>query len=80
MRASEVDALLDTLCVRLGFCLPADARLRLRENPPVEVATFTDAVFLGEGLDPALADRSLYRKVRDMVREAFQRAQSGLTR
>jgi hypothetical protein len=70
----DVDLLLDRLCVRLGFCLPPDARDALRVRPPADVRAFTDAVFLAEGLDPSTADRHLYRQVRDMIREAIDRA------
>jgi hypothetical protein len=31
-----------------------------------------DAVFVAEGLDPATADRHLYRRVRDMVSKAYE--------
>lgn len=63
--------LLDTLCVRLGFCLPPVEMHRLCQHPPADVQAFTDAVFIAEGMDPELADRHLYRQVRDLVRMAF---------
>lgn len=62
--------LLDTLAVRLGFCLPPAEKQRLCEAPPASVAAFTDAVFVAEGLDPQIANRRLYRQVRDLVQEA----------
>jgi hypothetical protein len=71
----SVDLLLDRLCIKLGFCLPPEARLQLRKDPPLDVATFTDAVFVAEGLDPSSADRQLYRGVRDMIQDAFRRAE-----
>ena len=72
---SRVESLLDDLCIRLGFCLPPDARSRLLETPPADAAAFTDAVFIAEGMNPALVDRHLYRQVRAMVVRAFSEAQ-----
>ncbi|MDC3959796.1 hypothetical protein [Polyangium jinanense] len=71
---SEVHRLLNDLCVRLGFCLPPNKWRTLEQNPPNDVRLFTDAVFLAEGLDPATADRRLYRQVRDLVAAAFERS------
>jgi len=68
---AELHRLLDHLCVQLGFCLPPDEQARLAEHPPDSADAFTDAVFEAEGLDPATADRHLYRQVRNKVREAF---------
>jgi hypothetical protein len=70
----EADRLLNDLCVKLGFCLPPADQLRITQHPPRDVRAFTDAVFLAEGLDVELADRHLYRQVRDMVAEAFERS------
>lgn len=70
----EAHKLLYELCVRLGFCLPPEDQDRLRENPPPDVRSFTDAVFLAEGLDPETAPRGLYRSVRDLVASAFRRS------
>lgn len=77
LRPPDVDLLLDTLCARLGFCLAQSDRQRIRTNPQSNVIAFTDAVFVAEGLDPTVADRHLYRQVRALVREAFDRAQDG---
>ena len=69
----RVGRLLDDLCTCLGFCLPPDEHSRLRANPPSDPDSFTDAVFVAEGLDPVLADRKLWGSVRDQVRRAFDR-------
>ena len=66
----DVDALLDELCVGSGFCLPPDARARLRDAPPPGTDAFTDAVLVAEGLDPLL-DKDLRRGVRAMVARHF---------
>ena len=70
----ETHRLLNDLCVELGFCLPPAGQLRLTQHPPRDVRAFADAVFLAEGLDGELADRRLYRQVRDMVAAAFERS------
>ena len=75
LTAPEVERLLNDLCVHLGFCLPPDERARFKESPPADVRSFTDAVFFAEGLDPDTSRRHIYRQVRDMVADAFRRAQ-----
>ncbi|HEY0468379.1 MAG TPA: hypothetical protein VGC79_29480, partial [Polyangiaceae bacterium] len=77
LQPHDVDLLLDTLCAQLGFCLAPSDRQRMRINPEPNIVAFTDAVFVAEGLDPTVADRHLYRQVRDLVRAAFDRVQDG---
>ena len=48
---AQVEALLHDLCTALGFCLPSNERARLREFPPTDVDSFTNAVIRVEGLD-----------------------------
>ena len=72
----RVRDLLNTLCVELGFCLPPNEIVTLQADPPCEVATFTNAVFCAEGMDPASADRHLYRQVRNIVSYAFHEAEN----
>jgi hypothetical protein len=74
LEASEVETLLRQLCVDLGFCLPPDAHDRLVDNPPADARSFTDAVFVAEGLNPETARRELYLQVSDYVNAAFARA------
>lgn len=71
----DVENLLSKLCTELGFCLPPESNMRLRDNPPLEVKLFTDEVFRLEGLNPETVDRHLYRQVRDQIQEAFRRAE-----
>ena len=52
----DVDHLLYELCVDLGFCLPPEVRESMRTSPPDGVDSFTDAVFVAEGLDPTATD------------------------
>jgi hypothetical protein len=62
-----VRRLLSELCDDLGFCLAPADRTRQQEQVPPSVDSFTDAVFLAEGLDPRLADKQLWRAVRGCV-------------
>ncbi|MFG1798408.1 hypothetical protein [Nocardia sp. NPDC049149] len=63
-------SLLDNLCVDLGFCLPLDEKSRLCTSPPKDVDSFTDAVFVAEGMDPS-GDKRLRELVRQKVMHAF---------
>ncbi|MET8894064.1 hypothetical protein [Streptomyces albogriseolus] len=69
---ADVGELLYELCVDLGFCLPPDDMRRLREAPPTDADSFTDAVFEAEGMDPAEHD-----ELRKQVREAVDRHMRG---
>ena len=71
----EVERLLDDLCLRLGFCLPPGEQDRFKACAPSDVRSFADAIFIAEGLDPETARRDLYRQVRDMIADAFRRAE-----
>lgn len=73
---SESRSLLNVLCAKYGFCLPALWRARLEKNPPKSIDKFTDTVFRAEGLDPTTCDKSVYESVREEVRLAFQRSLS----
>lgn len=72
MKRSATEQLLDRLCTELGFCLPPAEQARLAASPPASVRAFTDAIFIAEGLDPQLADKHLWRQVRDRVQEYFK--------
>jgi hypothetical protein len=77
MSPRQVDLLLEELCVKLGFCLPREAQLRLRENPPLEIDAFVDAVIRAEGLDPqAGISLHLYRDMRERVVKHFKAAET----
>ena len=72
LSAHDVQALLDTLCVKLGFCLSPDGRERLQEHRPSSIDAFTEAVFTAEGLDIESADRHIVRQVKQEIARAFQ--------
>lgn len=67
--------LLGELCVRLGFCLPAEEVERLVANPPEGVESFAEAVIRAEGLEPESMDRGVYRAVRECVAAGFRRGE-----
>jgi hypothetical protein len=76
LSARDVHGLLASLCADHGFCLPPAAQTQLEERPPADTAAFTQAVFLAEGLDPATADRRLYRRITEVIAEAFRRSEA----
>jgi hypothetical protein len=63
--------LLCELCLDLGFCLPPSEQTRLAVERPSSADELTDAIFAAEGLDPTLANRTLWKKVRDRVPTYF---------
>jgi hypothetical protein len=68
VRPPKVEWLLDDLCNRLGFCLPADERARIAQNPPRGIEAFTDAIFVAEGMAPHdKRNMGLRQKVRELV-------------
>lgn len=68
---SDVQRLLNELCIKLGFCLPPNDIRRLCESPPGDVDSFTDAVFEAEGM----GDMS-YTNLRYQVREVVDQHMS----
>ena len=64
------ERLLNDLCVKYGFCLPADGYDKIMDEPPTELSEFVDLVFTLEGLDPETADLHLKRKIRDLIVQA----------
>jgi hypothetical protein len=74
VNSTQVSWLLHRLCVQFGFCLPPTEHERLVEEPPGDPDSFTRAVFVAEGLDPAFADKRLYRKIKRVVEEEFGRS------
>lgn len=64
--------LLDELCVRLGFCLPPDAKQALIEGAPSTPRAFADAVFLAEGVPLPINRSELYDQVIAVIQRAFE--------
>jgi hypothetical protein len=71
-READVQRLLDTLCVEVGFCLPPVEQRHLRASWSLDAGAFTDAVFDADGMDPRL-DPVLYRQVRSRVDQHMSR-------
>jgi len=74
LNEEQTRRLLDTLCVKYGFCITLERQDSLVVSRPASVPAFTHAVISAEGLDPQLLDRELYRQVRECVEEAFHGA------
>lgn len=54
---TRVEAALDELCRRFGYCLKAEDSAAIMPDPPKSADAFVDAVLIGEGLDPKLCDK-----------------------
>jgi hypothetical protein len=67
---SQFSVLLHDLGVTYGFCLPIAEIDRLKSNPRTEVDSFTDAVFLAEGMNP-WSNLHLRRQVKSRIAAAF---------
>ena len=67
MIISDVPALLDELCVKLGLCLDPDSRARICISPPRDLDAFENAVLRAEGLDPLQTDRRLRHDLRECI-------------
>jgi hypothetical protein len=70
----ETEELLGRLCVELGFCLPPEENQAIIDDPPATVSAFADAVVIAEGLKPDWLDVHLYRRIKTIVAEAFERS------
>jgi hypothetical protein len=75
MTPRRIDALLSMLCIDWGFCLLPAEHARLRQEPTEDVDSFTDAVFVAEGMWP-YDDLHLRRQVRKVVAQHFWQAET----
>jgi len=73
----EARKLLGILCIKYGFCLPPLWRSRLEADPPRSIDKYLETVYRAEGLDPAAADRAMYKAMREEVRLAYERSKAG---
>lgn len=71
---SDLEALLETLCVRLGICFTGDHYERLVDNPPADPITYADAVISSYGMDPRTIQGDLYSQVLAEVERTFEAA------
>lgn len=70
IRGKFADRLRNELCVTLGFCFSQDRYARIIENLPSDLAIVVNKIFIAEEMNPELADRNLWRQVRDLVLKA----------
>ena len=68
----QAGQLLDSLCVKLGFCLEPEPYTSLCMNPPSNPESFADAVMEAEGLSSA--PKRLRPQVLEYAVAAFERA------
>jgi hypothetical protein len=73
---SDIERLLDELCIRLGLCLSPDDVRRLEEAPPGDADSFTDAVFEAEGMGD-MTGTDIRRQVREVVDRHMSRWAEG---
>ena len=66
----EIKALLDNLCVNLGFCLPPMECNRIASIENLNADQFATLVFRAEGMKPE-ENLSLFRKVRNQFTNRF---------
>lgn len=69
----ELEALLEVLCVKLGFCLAGEGYDRLVDDPPNDPVTYAEAVMSGDGRDPHSLPGDVYAQVLAEVERAFAR-------
>lgn len=56
-RPSGAELALGELCVKLGYCLPANEQDAILSKPPLDADAFVDAVLIAEGRDPYLISK-----------------------
>ena len=68
---NEIENLLETLCVKLGFCLPESVSNRLVKFPPKTSERFAKSVIEAEGLNPELIEKHIYVSVLNEIENVF---------
>lgn len=64
---SHVEAALEELCAKLGYCLPPSEQEALLNDPPTDMEAFVDAVLLAEGLDPGSVAKPQRRQMIEIM-------------
>lgn len=70
--APQLETLLETLCVKLGFCLAGDKYDRLVDDPPTDPVAYAEAVISADGVDPQTLRGDVYAQVLEDVERASQ--------
>ena len=71
----EIAALLDTLCVKLGFCLPSNISARLIKFPPKTSEKFAKSVIEADRLNLESIEKNLYKSVLKEIESVFEKEQ-----
>ena len=77
--SNRVEALLNELCVRYGYCLSPNETAAVIADPPRDVEGFVDAVPVAEGHDLPSFDKGQRRVVTAVVRKWIDDEHSGET-
>ncbi len=72
--APQLENLLETLCVKLGFCLAGDKYDRLVDEPSTDPVAYAEAVISADGVDPQTLRGDVYAQVLEEVERAFAAA------
>jgi hypothetical protein len=67
----DLEALLETLCVKLGFCLAGADYDRLVDDPPPDPLAYAEAVMSADGGDPRTLPSDTYSQVLTEVARTF---------
>jgi hypothetical protein len=71
LSAEQAEGLLDTLCVKLGYCLTPDDYDAIVANPPTDPQAFAELVMTLDGGGPG--DDEMFEAVLDLVFPTFER-------
>lgn len=69
MKQTGLEKILGKLCVKFGYCLSYDEQTRIAKSCPETPEALVEAVIRGEGGDPEIVDRHMYRQMRELVVE-----------
>ena len=69
-RRDKLDDLLDVLCVEWGFCIPSEARERIRTTTTISAKDFANAVLLAEGMEPD-SEHAWVKRIEGRFRQWF---------
>lgn len=68
---AALEALLDRLCVKLGFCIAGEQYDRLVDDPATDPVAYAEAVMAADGCDPRTLPGDVYDQVVAEVKHVF---------
>jgi len=74
---TRVEALLEELCLRYGYCLPREKRDAILAELPVDAQAFVEAVLVAEGRDPSLVDEPHRKALAEVVEQWLSDSPTG---